>query len=386
MSASNEKRTFQDLGSYGQTDPKTAREAQQRKAEKRSNLLYGTIAVVFVLVAVVSLIWNSNILARTLPAVTIGDQTYTAAEVDFYYRNVYQSFLSNYSYYTSYLGLNTNESLRGQTIDETAAELLEGAEAGSTWHEYFLNQAIEQMITIQAVLDDAEAQGFVYPEGVEAQYQDSVTSLEEAAAASALSPTEYLRSSLGSSVMTEEIYNAQVLRMLQYTAYVNNYTDNLTYTDDALEAAYAEDPKMYDLVSYECVTVSGTAESTTDEEGNTVSPTEEESAAAKEAAESTANELLAAYRAGGNLETLVEGHDKATYSSGTNGTYLDDNVTNWLFDDARVSGDSTVINNGASNYYVLVFRDRYREEYATVDVRHILVSLGEATLSSTDEG
>ena len=174
--------------------------------------------------------------------------------------------------------------------------------------------------------------------------------------------------------------------MLQYTAYVNNYTDNLTYTDEALEAAYAEDSKLYDLVSYECVTVSGTAESTTDEEGNTVSPTEEESAAAKEAAESTANELLAAYRAGGDLETLAEGHDKATYSSGTNGTYLDDEVTNWLFDEARVSGDSAVINNGASNYYVLVFRDRYREEYNTIDVRHILIPLGESTLSSTDEG
>ena len=386
MSASNEKRTFQDLASFGQADPKTAQEAQQRKAEKRSNLLYGTIAVVFVLVAVVSLIWNSNILARTLPAVTIGDETYTAAEVDFYYHNVYQSFLSNYSYYTSYLGLNTSESLRSQTIDETAAAMLDGAEAGSTWHDYFLNQAIQQMTTIQAVLEDAEAQGFVYPEGVEAQYQDSVASLEQAATASALSPTEYLRSSLGSSVMTEEIYNAQVLRMLQYTAYVNNYTDNLTYTDEALEAAYAEDSKLYDLVSYECVTVSGTAESTTDEEGNTVSPTEEESAAAKEAAESTANELLAAYRAGGDLETLAEGHDKATYSSGTNGTYLDDEVTNWLFDEARVSGDSAVINNGASNYYVLVFRDRYREEYNTIDVRHILIPLGESTLSSTDEG
>lgn len=165
MSASNEKRTFQDLGSYGQTDPKTAREAQQRKAEKRSNLLYGAIAVVFVLVAVVSLIWNSNILARTLPAVTIGDQTYTAAEVDFYYRNVYQSFLSNYSYYTSYLGLNTNESLRGQTIDETAAELLEGAEAGSTWHEYFLNQAIEQMITIRLSWMDSRSPGLCLSRG-----------------------------------------------------------------------------------------------------------------------------------------------------------------------------------------------------------------------------
>ena len=71
MSASNEKRTFQDLGSFGQADPKTAREAQQRKAEKRSNLLYGTIAVVFVLVAVVSLIWNSNILARFFFYVTL---------------------------------------------------------------------------------------------------------------------------------------------------------------------------------------------------------------------------------------------------------------------------------------------------------------------------
>lgn len=64
MSASNEKRTFQDLGSYGQTDPKPPVKRSSARRKSASNLLYGTIAVVFVLVAVVSLIWNSNILAR----------------------------------------------------------------------------------------------------------------------------------------------------------------------------------------------------------------------------------------------------------------------------------------------------------------------------------
>ena len=368
----------------GWSDPKTAREAQQRKAEKRSNLLYATIAVVFVLVAVVSLVWRSNVLSRLLPAVTINGENYTAAEVTFYYQNVYQSFLSQNSYYASYLGLNVNESLRGQSIDEVAAETM-GVEAGTTWHEYFLDQALKQMATVQAGLDAAEAEGFVYPDSVQTQYEESVVSLESAAAESSLSTTEYLQSVLGGT-MTEEVYNAQVLRMLQFTAYSNAYTAALTYTEDELEAAYEEDPNSYDLVSYESVSISGIADSTTDEDGNTVSPTQEESDAAKAAAEEAANEMLAAYEAGGDLEALAESNEKASYTSGDNGTYLGDTVTEWLFDAAREDGDAAVLNNGGSTYYVVVFHDRYRETYDTVDVRHILIPLGTATLSSSDEG
>ena len=62
MSASREKKTRQDLVKSDWTDPKTAREAQQRKAEKRSNMVYATIAVIFVLIAVVSLVWKSQII------------------------------------------------------------------------------------------------------------------------------------------------------------------------------------------------------------------------------------------------------------------------------------------------------------------------------------
>ena len=65
MSASREKKNRQDQVSSGWVDPKTAREAKQRKEEKRSNLLYGTIFVVFLLVAVAAIVWKSNIIQRT---------------------------------------------------------------------------------------------------------------------------------------------------------------------------------------------------------------------------------------------------------------------------------------------------------------------------------
>ena len=49
MSASREKQIRQELEESGITDPKTELEAQQAQKEKRSNILYAVIGVVFVL-------------------------------------------------------------------------------------------------------------------------------------------------------------------------------------------------------------------------------------------------------------------------------------------------------------------------------------------------
>lgn len=64
--------------------------------------------------------------------------------------------------------------------------------------------------------------------------------------------------------------------MLQFDAYANAHAGSLSYDEAKLEETYAANPNDYDKVSYESVTISGTAPSTTDEEGNTVEPTEEE--------------------------------------------------------------------------------------------------------------
>ena len=81
-------------------------------------------------------------------------------------------------------------------------------------------------------------------------------------------------------------------RVLRYSAYADAYQDSLTYSDSELEDAYGADRNTYDHVSYEVVSFSGAAESTTDDEGNTVEPTEEEAAAALEAGQDLAQPEL----------------------------------------------------------------------------------------------
>ena len=126
MSASREKQNRQERANTGWVDPRTAREAQQRKQEKRTSVLYGVIAVVFLAVAVAAVIFRTNLIPKTATAATIDGEKYTAAEVDFYFQNAYQGFLSNQnvSYMISYMGLNTSAPLKEQTISEDAAGMM----------------------------------------------------------------------------------------------------------------------------------------------------------------------------------------------------------------------------------------------------------------------
>ena len=387
MSASREKQNRQEQQSSGWVDPKTAREAEQRKKEKRSSLLYGAIAVVFVVVAVLAIIYRTNLVPKVATAATIDGEKYTAAEVSFYYLNAYQNLAG--SGYASYMGLDTTSSLKDQTITEDSVTMISAlgygeAEEGQTWYDFILNTALEQMAQVQNGLAAAEAEGFTYPEGVQAQYDDSMTTLSAAAQASGLSVDQYLANAFGTSLITESLYSEQLMRMLQFESYADAHYNGLSYDEATLEETYEADPNSYDRVSYEYVVISGAAESTTDEEGNTVEPTEEESAAALAAAEDTANEILAAYRAGGDLEALAEEHD-GSYTSNERGSYTGSVATEWLFDDARTAGDSAVLESGTS-YYVTVFHDRFREEYNSIDVRHILVQPAAGTIASGEEG
>lgn len=403
MSASREKQNRQ--AASGQADPKTAREAQQRREEKRTNLLYGVIAAAVLVAVIASFVWRSDFIPKTTTAATIDGEKYTAAEVEYYYQTAYRNFVSNsqYSYFLSYLGLNTNATLKSQSINSTAAAMLgielpdadaEGEEAdseadplaptGMTWHDYFLDEALDNMRVIQAALKAAEAEGFQYPAGVQAQYDDNMDALKAVAAASGISVSQYLKGNFGAGV-TEKVYGEQLMRVLRYSAYADAYQDSLTYSDSELEDAYGADRNTYDHVSYEVVSFSGAAESTTDDEGNTVEPTEEEAAAALEAAQDLAQTVLDGFQDGGDLEELANEND-GTYSKNENGTYSAGSVmSEWLYDSARKSGDASTLADGTVQY-VVVFHDRFRDENPTIDIRHILVSLGTGSIAEGEEG
>ncbi len=403
MSASREKQNRQ--AASGQADPKTAREAQQRREEKRTNLLYGVIAAAVLVAVIASFVWRSDFIPKTTTAATIDGEKYTAAEVEYYYQTAYRNFVTNsqYSYFLSYLGLNTNATLKSQSINSTAAAMLgielpdadaESAEAdseadplaptGMTWHDYFLDEALDNMRVIRAALKAAEAEGFQYPAGVQAQYDDNMDALKAVAAASGISVSQYLKGNFGAGV-TEKVYGEQLMRVLRYSAYADAYQDSLTYSDSELEEAYGADRNTYDHVSYEVVSFSGAAESTTDDEGNTVEPTEEEAAAALEAAQDLAQTVLDGFQDGGDLEELANEND-GTYSKNENGTYSAGSVmSEWLYDSARKSGDASTLADGTVQY-VVVFHDRFRDENPTIDIRHILVPLGSGSIAEGEEG
>lgn len=383
MSASREKQLRQEQAESGYVDPKTIEEEAQRKSEKRSNRLYAAIGVVFLIAVVAAIVWRSNIIAKNATALTIDDEKYSAAEVSFYYWNGYNNFLNNYSYLVSYMGLDTTASPSGQVMNDTAVSML-GAEEGTTWKDYFMDQAEQQMAAIQNVLKQAEEEGYTYSESVQLQYDDTLESITTSAAASGYSLGDYLKNAYG-SLMTEKVFQEQLMRTAQYSDYVTSYVNGLTYTDDEITAAYEADTNTYDFVSYESVSILGTADSTTDSNGNTVEPTEEESAAAAEAAKEAANAMLADYKAGQKLETLAEANEKATYTSNEEGSYSASDLGEWLFDASRKAGDCTVIESGTT-YYVAVFHERYRDENPTVDVRHILIMPETGELAEGDEG
>ena len=73
-----------------------------------------------------------------------------------------------------------------------------------------------------------------------------------------------------------------------------------------------------------------------------------------------------------------------TYSHPEAGTYSGDAATKWVFDESRQEGDTEIVENGTS-IYLLVFHSRTRNDYNTVDVRHILFKVDTTGLDSKAE-
>lgn len=380
MSASREKKSRQELAGTDYVDPKAVREEEQRQAEKRSNRLYLIIAAIFVIVAVVSIAWKSNFFQKKATALTIDGQEYTAAEVNYHFQQIYQSFVSQNYYYVSYLGLDTSVDLRDQVYF--------GSEDGTTWFDYFMEQTEQQMITVQALNDAAAADGFTWTDELQASLDANMESLKESVSASGYytSFSQYLTSFYGST-MTEKVFTEQTKATMLAQAYANEYAASLTYSDAKLEELYAASPASYDKVAYQSIRISGSAPSTTDADGNTVEATEAEQAAAMESAKQTAEKLHDELKAGKDLETLSAQSDDYYFTDSTGTSYYaGDTLGEWLFDDARKAGDTAVLEDEASSaYYVVAFGERFREDYNTVAVRHILVDVDESSLDSSSD-
>ena len=309
MSASTKKQ----LRKAQEAEKLTEKQLNEQKEAKKLKL-YSTIFVVvlaaLVLFAAVygvnQAIANSGIRERNTVAMTIGDQKISNAELSYHYIDAINQFYQNYGSYASMLGLDMTKPLDEQEISE-----------GYTWADDFIASATQSIASIYALNNEAKANGFTLSEENIADIDGTMTTMEFYAVYNyGYSDLEtYLKAMYGSGASVESYRNYVEMATLAQ-AYETYYTDSLTYTDEDLRAAEADNYSKYSAFSYNTYYQSVSAFYGED-------ATEEEIAAAEELAESEVNKLAA-----GEYASIAD-FDAAIAAMEIN---KDNNVTSYNYD------------------------------------------------------
>lgn len=381
MSASREKRQRQGDPVAGLTQ-KQIQERKEAQIKKRNTVIYTVIGVIVAVLVVALLVWHSGFFQSRTTALTVDGRNYTPGEVAFYYNSAKQQN----AYYLSMMGMyDTSKSAKEQYYDEAA---------GTTYYDYFMDNAKNQIVYTKTLADAAKEEGMTLSEDSQASVESQINSYKsQATQAGYPSLNSFLKAYFGPYM------NQNVLRSCLEESYLANqyrqaHSDSLTYDDAALQSYYEENQNSLDTFEYRSMFFSGTAESTTDADGNTVEATEEEKTAAMEAAKEKADALLAQVEGGESFDNaandLLGEEPNLTYDGQQSvlGSSLNSAISEWLTDSARKAGDVAVVDS-TSGYYVVQFDNRFLDEndIGQADIRHILVKaeVAEGAEEPTDE-
>lgn len=348
------------------------REAMQEQKEARRTHLYLAVAAVVAVLIVALLIWDNGIFQRRLTAVTVGNKSYSVADVDYYYYSQYNSAMT----YSSIYGIDTSVSLKEQEAYE-----------GTSWYDYFMEAAKSSLTTVSMLAQEAEAADYTISEEGQANIDEAMNGIDEACKEYGVSTGYYLHQMFGrymnkakyKQIMTEYFY------AYDYEAYK---TESFEISDEEIDDYYAENKDTLDTYDIDAYYISATPETQYDEDGNEIDATEEEITAAATDAKKSAKALQAALKAddeakitaqvessGATDRSVSEGSSVSNYTYGT-----------WVVDSERKAGDTTVIEDSTTDddekttingYYVVRFNSRAREDYYPVSFRNILVQADE---------
>lgn len=372
MSASREKKARQNMGDM--LTEKERKEAAEAKKSKNKRIAYTVIGVVVVVLVAALLIWDSGVIQRgqaaKTVALTVGDESYTAADLDYYYYQSYQT-VAQYGIVNASTDLKKTESVFGD----------------GTWHEYFLASAKEMMTQVSVLCAEAEKAGYVLSEDGKATVQANVDAMKEYASQNNYSYKKFLQLNYGDN-MTPDAFERCLEHAVLASEYQAEKAGSFEFDDSDLKAYYEENKDSLDQISYSAYQVDGSAEAGEDEE----EPTDEAKAAAMETAKANADAIAEALKNGTALtEEDLKGYNATASAeeSTTAGSGLNSNYSEWLLGD-RQAGDVTVI-EGNETYYVVQFlgRESYLDvnNYDPVNFRYMLVKaeLDEGAKEPTDE-
>lgn len=385
MSASREKKERQ-----GGTPSNKAQTAQQQaEATRRKTIQYTVIGVVVAVLVAALLFWNTGFIQRRVTAATVNGTNYSVGEVNYFYHSTYAYqyavLYARWGFNTGY-DVNLAPSQQIYSTDSTTG-------AVTTYHDYFLQAALNDLETVTALYDAAIAAGYTTAD-VKDEVAQSMASARETASSNGYSSLSHFLTANYSKYVTPSIYESVLTRTTLANRYADDHQDSLEYGDAALDSYYNEHADELDTFAYSHLYFTPEAVPTTDDKGNAIEMTDEEKAAAQAenltAAKEKAEAVKAALAGGKSAADLAE--EYAPTSSGIDATVVGKNGLNslysdWLADSARKEGDAELFENGTTGYYVVLFQGRYLDQTPSANVRHILIraALDEGATTPTDE-
>lgn len=355
-------------------DRKVQKRKEEKEKEKKEERISTTVGIVF-LVALVCLVASFPIrtyLATHETYVVINGEEVNKVEFDYAYNTSKNNYITQYGSYLSYFGLDTSKDLSTQMYSDTL-----------TWQDYFEQNAVESLKQNKALMAEAKAAGFTYDTTDE--YNTFKETIKTSAAAAGVSDKEYVRSIYGSYATMGRI-EEYVKNDMVMNAYYQKLQEDNAPSDDEIQSYYEENKATYDSVDYRLTTIEADLPTEPTELADPVEETAADTTGSTDGTAATDSTQDTAYqpsdaeiaKAMEDAKVLADDAEQTVAKDGeahenekkSSVNYL---ISDWLFDDARKAGDTTVITNDNSHcYYAVAFEKRYLDETPSADVRVII--------------
>lgn len=368
-----------------------AKAAKTRKKGGDSTKVVSIIVYAICIALVLALccfgLYQFGVPQKVMPALKVGDRTYSVAEYSYYYTTVFQTYANSQNSLGIALYDSSKDPASQTTTDEDGNTI--------TYDELFRNKVKENLETANYYLAKAKADGVALSDESKSEIDSTISELESYAKQYGYSASRYISVLYGKGLNVKK-FRSLLEEQFLVSQYTSDETDGIlsAISDEEIEAKYAEDPTAYQLVDIRLLGMSlpkadATATDAADATADVVAKSEEMLNRITD--EASFIELAKEYCDEGDRETfesetasLVKGLKKSIVSSN-----ISSDLADWLFDAGRAVGDKRTFTSDEYQYVIYLIKPAYRSEDQLVSARHILISFdsvkSELESQATDE-
>lgn len=337
-------------------------EKERAKRREKIGIAVGAVIVIAFICLVASFPLR-NYLAVHGAYIEIGGEKISRVEYDYNFNYTLSSYVnSEEGMFLSYFGLDTSKDLSTQMYTDTL-----------TWKDFFDEMTVENIKHNKALLREIDAEGFTHDTSEEfAVYEENIRADAKTAG---VSVREYVAQLYGEYATLSRI-SGYVKQNMLLNAYYDKVAEEKAPGDEEIEAYYQQNKDDYDVVDYRLLTFD--AELPT-EPTELADPVTEKAAGTTEDYQPSDAEIDKAMEDARALADAAEATvgTEGTLNEGASMLYTETALSDWLFNEARTTGDTAVIEDADNyRYYVVEFENRYRDETPTADLRALFTATG----------